>query len=100
MHRMDWDTRKPDNVSRYSGSRERLVTYVHEHNYDGVNHDDTCGAPKEHSVLRGYVSHLSGAENASASDVSYGCLPWLEAETLDSRAPGKTILWSRATADR
>lgn len=74
--------------------------YVYKHNYDGVNHDDPCGAPKEHSVLRGDVSHLSGAINASASNVSCSYLPWLEAETLDSRAPGKTILWSRATADR
>ena len=100
MHRMDWDTRKPDNVSRRVGVLRRIDTHVNKHNDDSVHHDDPCGAPKEHCVLRDYVSHLSGVEHSLVFSVSRICLPWSEVETLGNRAPGKTFLWSRARVGR
>ena len=64
MRRMDWDTRKPGKVSRRATLSKESHAYVYKHNDDGINHNDSRGAPKEQFVLRGNVSHLSGAENA------------------------------------
>lgn len=64
MRRTGWDTRKPGGVSRRARLLKGNHTYIHKHNDDGVNHNDSRGAPKEQSVLNGNVSHLSGAEDA------------------------------------
>jgi len=62
MRRMDWDTRRPGNVSRRIGSLVVVEAYIHKHYDDGVHNDDPCGTPKEHSVLRIGISRLSAAK--------------------------------------
>ena len=41
---------------------EAIEAYIHKHDDDGVYHDDDCGPPKEHSVLRSGISRLSAAK--------------------------------------
>jgi hypothetical protein len=60
MRRMDWDTQKPGDVSRSFQPPRQIDTYVHKHNDDGIDHNDCCGTPEEHSILSSDVSYLSG----------------------------------------
>lgn len=78
----------------------RVNTYVHKHDDDGIDHNDTCGAPKEYSVLRSDVSYLSGEGNAAAANAARSYLPWSEVETPCNRVPGKTVSLLQAPVDR
>jgi hypothetical protein len=76
------------------GLLRRIEAYVYKHNDDRVYHDDRRGAPKEHSILRNYVSWFAGMGGALAYKASHICLPWLEEGIPCSRVPGKTpSLW-------